>query len=335
MRQGYEKAGKAPTFSEGNETSVEIRQKNTLRELHLRLTGKITIAGGEGGGEYHEDAAHRIARILKVDYDGETRINAHGVDLATLETQFEPQATPQTFPTSLAEGSHDFDVLVRVPFYMPGLFETQSGRFALPTKLVDAPLLKVQWGNVADLTHGDTDYDTIEFEEVRVELYEVPLRGVPPAVPGQYFPLLLNTSIYRLTEDVTEEVHELPGMPGGRELRAVIASAAAHGSGDTDFRRSDDVLTKVGITVNGVEEISPVPASLIQRRNARLYNLSAVRAGVYVLDPAEDRDGQPYGVWSIRRGLRPFVQFDADHNGDNGQHQIRFLMVATDGRIAA
>lgn len=331
MRLGMERAGKAPDFSAGNETSVEIRQKNILRALHLRVRGNIVVTGGTGAGNYHADAAYRIAKRIKVDWDGQERQSYYGTDLATLEALFLPVARVQTFPTSLAAATYPFDVIYALPFFLPGVPFEQSRRFALPTKLVDAPLLSVEWGEAEDLAYGDDG--ALTFSGVSVELYEQKMMATAPPIPGAYFPLLLNNSQYRLLADVSDEVHELPSLPGGRELVRVIATALNNGASDEDYRRSDAVLTKLGLNVNGVDEIDPIPASVIQRENAVLYDLAAVRTGVYVLDAAADDDARPNSVWTIERGLRPYVTFDGDYDSGAGQHLIRFLAMSTDGRI--
>lgn len=337
MRLGIERAGKAPEFVSGQETSEPIRQVHSLLAyLDVLVEGSLVITGGSGAGSYHTDAAHRVLRSLAVDYDGGTRIRVQGVDLATMEALFEPQPMVQTFPSSLAAGTYPISVLYRIPFLMPFAHQTQRERFALPVKLVDTPLLKIEAGAPGDLTYGATDYSGIAFSGMTVQVYERPLLGIAPPRVGEYFPLLLNSTTYRLAGDVSSETHELTGfqgVPGTRELRAVIATAAAHGAGETDYRASNSILLKLGIHIPGVEKIDPVTASLIQRHNAQVYNRTSVRTGVYVLDAAENQNVAPHELWRLLQGQRPYVTFDADHNGSNGDHIVRFLTISTAGRV--
>lgn len=333
MRLGRERAGKAPVFSEGNPSSIEIRQKNILRAIQLRVKGNIVVTGGTGAGSIHADAPYRVARIISSSWDGEERQSVFGTDLKTFHNLFNPKERTQTFPTTLTAGTKAFDVIYTLPFGMPHCKDEQSRRFALPTKVVDAPMLGVQWGNVGDLTYGATDYTSIAYSGVTVEVYEITMHGVAPAVRGYYLPLMLKTSFQRIVEDVTGEVHELPGWVGGQEIRAVIATALEHGAGDTDYRASSTLLTKLGLGVNGVEEMEPVATAIIQGDNEQDYNLSTIPTGVAVLDSATDRDVSPGQIHVLQRGMKPYVKFDADHNSGNGQQMIRFLTIGTEGRF--
>jgi len=334
MRQHLEKAGKAPAFSAGNETSEPIRQLHTLSELLVRVSGTITITGGTGAGSWHADAAYRILRLLKVDYDGETRVNLNGPDCLLLDTLFEPQVRVITFPSSLAAAAYSFDVVYRIPFHMLGARQEQKHGFALPTRLVDAPMLKITGGNAGDLTYGSTDYTTIVFTTANVEVFERVMDGIPTPVRGTYSPLLIGQSTVRYVASLSEEVHELPGMAAGRELRALIATAHQYGSGDVDYRRVDSVLTKLGLHVPGSDNLPPVDTTVIQRLNALVYNRSSVITGAYVLDPAENRNVGPHELWTVTRGQRPNVKFDATYNGSNGDHLLRFMTLSTAGRVA-
>lgn len=339
MRTGKERAGKTPEFSAGNTVPVEIRQKNVLRKLQMRVTGNVTVTGGDGAGSWHEDAAARIARRLAVEYkrpgvanDG-APIDVVGVDLFTHDALFKPKARTQTgFTAALTAGStHAFDVTYDIPFFPYGIAPQLQERFALDTMGVDDPLLRVTWGNASDLAYGNTG-GVFAFTNVQVQVYEEVMQGVVAPVGG-WWPLIMRTSSYRVAATVAGENHELPGWRDGQELFRTVVTAARNGAGDVGYRRSNSVLTSLGQTINGRTEFEMTPGVIIQGDNEEDYLLSAPRTGVYVLDYVRDEDARPFSAHVIQRGLRPYITFDATLTAGQGDHIIRTLAIGTAGRL--
>lgn len=312
----------APDFAEQKQKSVRLPSGEVINALLLRLRFDLVVTGGTGAGTVYEDALFRLLRAVTVRYDGTDQVSLTGQTLHVLNRLLQPEEYPQTLPT-LAVGTHEVELQAYIPLNMP--WSNDSENFALPTTLVKAPELLVDWGTVSDLYTGE-DAVTVAIANADVDLFSFPVEesGLPPAA---YSPFLTTRAELPVTQAGSRVKLKLENLRAGMEIRAVILEAFEGGAGGADHEYSDALVTAASLNLNRRDVFERIPFTVLQSRNSVAYALGTKEPGVAVFDSSENKNTGRGQLWRVDPNVSHYIELDLA--APTGDSFVRATAIAT------
>lgn len=281
MRKGLKRIT-APAFTSAGRTEVEIKHRNLLSSLLLRVAYTWTVTGGTGAGTVFPDAAHRLVRLITLYKGGKAFFTVRGHTLGKMLKLFGTEEYSQTVPSDDAAAAYTGVSFIEIPLYM--LHSLLADEFSMPPDPNNPIRAVIDWAGPDDLTY-DHDYTSAAFSNVSVELFEQSLLDTPHL--GGIVLVRKFEKDVAAAGDLTFELAN--GLNPGEELRWIILESFEGGASGIEYQHSSDIIETIRIEANGQDEYEEVSFEAVQQLNKKDYALSSLETGVAVWDAAEDK----------------------------------------------